>query len=78
MDPYWNPAVENQGLDRIYRLGQERPVIMTKFIVQQSIEEQMLELQRRKTELANRVGARRLTGDDAKRQRNEELKLLFS
>lgn len=78
MDPYWNPAVENQGLDRIYRLGQQRPVVMTKFIVQQSIEEQMLELQRRKTELANRVGARRLTGDDAKRQRNEELKLLFS
>ncbi|WFD01828.1 1-phosphatidylinositol 4-kinase [Malassezia obtusa] len=78
LDPYWNPAVENQGLDRIYRLGQQRPVIMTKFIVQQSIEEQMLELQRRKTELANRVGARRLTGDDAKRQRNEELKLLFS
>ncbi|WFD41741.1 1-phosphatidylinositol 4-kinase [Malassezia psittaci] len=78
LDPYWNPAVENQGLDRIYRLGQVRPVIMTKYIVQQSIEEQMLELQRRKTELANRVGARRLTGDDAKRQRNEELKLLFS
>lgn len=78
MDPYWNPAVENQGLDRIYRLGQQRPVVMTKFIVHKSIEEQMLELQRRKTELANRVGARRLTGDDAKRNRNEELKLLFS
>ncbi|WFD30148.1 1-phosphatidylinositol 4-kinase [Malassezia sp. CBS 17886] len=88
MDPYWyaldavplthrNPAVESQGLDRIYRLGQTRPVVMTKFIMSHSIEEQMLELQRRKLELANRVGSRRLV-DDAKAQRNDELKLLFS
>lgn len=78
MDPYWNPAVENQGLDRVHRLGQQRPVITTKFIMSQSIEEQMLALQKRKMELANRVGSRRLSGGDAKEQRNEELKLLFS
>lgn len=78
MEPYWNPAVENQGLDRVHRLGQRRPVLTTKFIMSLSIEEQMLELQRRKTELANSVGDRRLSGEDAKAQRNEELKLLLA
>ncbi|WFD33700.1 1-phosphatidylinositol 4-kinase [Malassezia cuniculi] len=76
MDPYWNPAVENQGLDRVHRLGQTRPVVTTKFIMQKSIEEKMLALQRYKMELANRVGSRRIS--DAKQNRNEELKLLFS
>ncbi|PKI85613.1 hypothetical protein MVES_000712 [Malassezia vespertilionis] len=61
MEPYWNPAVENQGLDRIYRLGQTRPVLMTKFIVERSIEEQMLVLQRRKMELANQVASQETT-----------------
>lgn len=76
VDPYWNPAVENQGLDRVHRLGQNRPVITTKFVMEQSIEEKMLALQRHKTELANRVGSRRPM--DTKQHRTEELKLLFS
>lgn len=76
LDPYWNPAVEQQGLDRIYRLGQGRPVIMTKLIVQKSIEEKLLELQRRKLELANRVG--RQTDAERQQQRTEDLQLLFS
>lgn len=76
MDPYWNPAVESQGLDRVHRLGQSRPVVTTKFVMERSIEEKMLELQRHKLELANRVGSRRAS--DTKQHRNEELKLLFS
>ena len=78
IDPYWNPAIENQGLDRIHRLGQQRPVIMTKYIMNQSIEEKLLELQQRKLEIANRVGSRRPSAGDAKKQRTDELKLLFS
>jgi SWI/SNF-related matrix-associated actin-dependent regulator of chromatin subfamily A3 len=73
MEPYWNPAIENQGLDRVHRMGQNRPVITTKFIMDNSIEENMLELQKRKLKLAESVGEKR----SAERQR-EELNLLFS
>jgi len=73
MEPYWNPAIENQGLDRVHRMGQTRPVITTKFIMSNSIEENMLELQKRKLKLAESVGEKRT----AERQR-EELNLLFS
>ena len=80
LDPYWNPAVEQQGLDRIHRLGQKRPIVMTKFIMQRSIEEKLLELQKRKLELASQVGRRtdRRTDHDAKQQRTEDLRLLLS
>jgi len=70
IDPYWNPAVENQGLDRIYRLGQRRPVVLTRFIMKKSIEENMLELQKRKMELAEQVGQRR--GPQSAQERREE------
>ena len=73
MEPYWNPAIENQGLDRVHRMGQTRPVITTKFIMANSIEENMLELQKRKLRLAESVGEKR----NAEQQR-EELNLLFS
>ncbi|KAK0567375.1 hypothetical protein OC844_000265 [Tilletia horrida] len=70
IDPYWNPAVENQGLDRIHRLGQRKPVVLTRFIMKKSIEENMLELQKRKMELAEQVGKRR--GPQTAAERREE------
>lgn len=73
MEPYWNPATENQGLDRIHRMGQTRPVVMTKYIMGSSIEENMLELQKRKMQLAESVGSKRRTAV----QRDEELGILF-
>lgn len=79
MDPYWNPAVENQGLDRIHRMGQTRPVITTKYIMRHSIEENMLRLQKRKMMIAEKVGSKRqVASADARRdERREELKILF-
>lgn len=76
LDPYWNPAVEQQGLDRIHRMGQLRPVIMTKFIMHQSIEEKLLVLQERKMELANCVG--QPSTEDRRQERTKDLQLLFS
>lgn len=67
LEPYWNPAAENQGLDRVHRMGQVRPVITTKFVVAQSIEERMLAVQKHKLELARSVGdhgERRRAGGD--------------
>lgn len=47
-DPWWNPAVENQATDRAYRIGQKRTVYSIKLIAQDSVEERVLALQRRK------------------------------
>ena len=48
LDPWFNPAVEEQAMDRVHRLGQEHPVVVTRFIVRGSVEEKMLQLQERK------------------------------
>ncbi|KAJ1030113.1 hypothetical protein NDA16_001026 [Ustilago loliicola] len=78
MDPYWNPAVENQGLDRVHRMGQTRPVITTKYIMRHSIEENMLRLQKRKMMLAEKVGSKRQIGAEARREeRREEMRILL-
>lgn len=84
MDPYWNPAVENQGLDRVHRMGQTRPVITTKYVMRHSIEENMLRLQKRKMMLAEAAGNKRQIGAGAggsaqarRDERREELKILF-
>lgn len=50
-DPWWNPAVENQATDRAYRIGQQRTVYSVKLIAQDSVEERVLALQRKKQRL---------------------------
>ncbi|MCM2351402.1 MAG: DEAD/DEAH box helicase [Bacteriovoracaceae bacterium] len=52
LDPWWNPAVENQAIDRIHRIGQKLPVNAYRLIAKDSIEEKVLELQAMKSELA--------------------------
>ncbi|XP_028587090.2 helicase-like transcription factor isoform X1 [Podarcis muralis] len=52
MDPAWNPAAEDQCFDRCHRLGQKQDVVITKFIVKNSVEENMLKIQEKKKELA--------------------------
>ena len=52
-DPWWNPAVENQATDRAYRIGQDKPVFVYKYIIENSIEEKILKIQQNKAELAN-------------------------
>ena len=54
-DPWWNPAAESQATDRAHRLGQDKPVFVYKLIVAGSIEEKILALQERKSELAERI-----------------------
>ncbi|ORX37998.1 SNF2 family N-terminal domain-domain-containing protein [Kockovaella imperatae] len=48
MDSWWNPSVEYQAMDRIHRLGQHRPVKVVKLVVQDSIEDQIVQLQSKK------------------------------
>ena len=51
-DPWWNPAVENQATDRAYRIGQDKPVFVYKYIIENSIEEKIQKIQQNKAELA--------------------------
>jgi len=55
VDPWWNPAVEQQATDRAHRLGQTRTVMVYKLVVAGSIEERILALQARKAALAEGV-----------------------
>jgi len=53
LDPWWNPAVEDQASDRAHRIGQERPVTIYRLIMQDSIEERIVRLHRDKRALAS-------------------------
>ncbi|MCE7065983.1 DEAD/DEAH box helicase [Dyadobacter sp. CY326] len=53
VDPWWNPAVENQAIDRSYRIGQKKNVIAVRLICPGTIEEKIMELQESKKELAD-------------------------
>jgi SNF2 family DNA or RNA helicase len=57
LDPWWNPAVEAQAIDRAHRIGQERPVFAYRMIAQDTVEERVLELQKHKRELAEAIFA---------------------
>lgn len=80
MDPWWSFATEAQAIDRVHRMGQLRDVSVTRFVVKDSIEGRMLRVQERKMNIAGSLGLR-VGGDgsedDKKRERIEELKLLF-
>jgi SNF2 family DNA or RNA helicase len=70
MDPWWNPAVEDQASDRAHRLGQTRPVTIYRLVARDTIEERIVALHRSKrdlaeallegTEAAARLGAKEL------------------
>jgi non-specific serine/threonine protein kinase len=51
MDPWWNPAVENQASDRAHRIGQTEQVTITRLIMRHTIEEKMMALKEQKTQL---------------------------
>jgi SNF2 family DNA or RNA helicase len=54
-DPWWNPAVEQQAVDRTHRIGQTKSVFNYKFITKDTVEEKILALQQSKKELANNI-----------------------
>ncbi|MDB4962413.1 MAG: SNF2-related protein [Myxococcales bacterium] len=69
VDPWWNPAVEDQAADRAHRIGQDKPVMVYRMVARDTVEERILELQARKRALANAAlsdagGAAAITRDD--------------
>jgi SNF2 family DNA or RNA helicase len=61
MDPWWNPAVEDQATDRAHRIGQTKPVMVYRIIARGTIEEQILKMHDEKRDLVDGV----LSGSDA-------------
>lgn len=73
MEPHYNPAAEAQAVDRIHRLGQKRPVKCVRFIMKDSFELKILDLQKKKTELANLTFSqgKKLTKEQMSKQKLE-------
>lgn len=76
MDPWWNPAVERQAIDRAYRIGQTKPVFVFRLIMRDSVEEKVLEMQARKRDIADQL----IQVEDSfvKRLSVEDIRGLFS
>jgi SNF2 family DNA or RNA helicase len=74
MDPWWNPAVEDQASDRAHRIGQTRPVTIYRLVAQDTIEEKIVDLHKTKRALADSL----LEGSDmaAKMSADDMLALL--
>jgi superfamily II DNA or RNA helicase len=69
IDPWWNPAVEDQAADRAHRIGQDKSVMVYRMVARDTVEERILELQARKRALADAAladagGAAAITRDD--------------
>lgn len=77
LDIHWNPQVDAQAEDRIHRHGQTRDVVIKRYIVKDSVEENLLEVQARKEKLAEGALEEAKEGDE-KQARLAELQLLFS
>lgn len=75
-DPWWNPAAEWQAADRVHRLGQRRPVQITRLIVENSIESRIVELQEKKAQMIQAT----VSTDEAAMNRltPEDMSFLFS
>jgi SNF2 family DNA or RNA helicase len=76
LDPWWNPAVEFQAIDRAHRIGQTRKVFAYRLIVRDTVEEKVLELQNRKRELIKSI----ITEENSlvRNLKMEDIELLFS
>jgi len=75
LDPWWNPAVEAQAIDRTHRIGQTRRVFASRLIARDTVEEKVLELQQSKRDLAESI----IGGDGSliARIRREDLEVLL-
>lgn len=76
LDPWWNPAVEQQAIDRTHRIGQTRQVFAYRLIAKDTVEEKVLELQKAKRALADAI----ITADNSliSSMGREELEMLLS
>ncbi|NXE05817.1 TTF2 factor, partial [Lophotis ruficrista] len=75
LDMHWNPALEDQACDRIYRVGQQKDVVIHRFVCEGTVEEKIVQLQRRKKVLAQQVLSGK--GETLTKLTLADLKILF-
>ncbi|KAJ7427048.1 hypothetical protein BTVI_01447 [Pitangus sulphuratus] len=75
LDMHWNPALEDQACDRIYRVGQKKDVVIHRFVCEGTVEEKILQLQTRKKGLAQQVLSGK--GEALTKLTLADLKILF-
>ncbi|NXT11756.1 TTF2 factor, partial [Prunella fulvescens] len=75
LDMHWNPALEDQACDRIYRVGQKKDVVIHRFVCEGTVEEKILQLQKRKKGLAQQVLSGK--GETFTKLTLADLKILF-
>uniref|UniRef100_U3JT92 Transcription termination factor 2 n=2 Tax=Ficedula albicollis TaxID=59894 RepID=U3JT92_FICAL len=75
LDMHWNPALEDQACDRIYRVGQRKDVVIHRFVCEGTVEEKILQLQKRKKGLAQQVLSGK--GETSTKLTLADLKILF-
>ncbi|KAG7376078.1 DNA helicase rad5 [Phytophthora pseudosyringae] len=69
LDPWWNPGVEEQAVDRVHRLGQTQDVRVKRYVVADTVEDMILQLQQRKEKLAKHVLVAAKTHDERRGER---------
>jgi len=74
VDPWWNPAAEMQALSRAHRIGQDKPVMVYRFISSDSIEEKIIALQNKKSQLSDTFVS---SNNPLKQMNFEEIEHLF-
>ncbi|QRV83192.1 hypothetical protein RhiJN_11208 [Ceratobasidium sp. AG-Ba] len=75
MDFWWNRAAENQAIDRIHRIGQTRTVYVKHFVIKETIEKRVLQIQKRKTAIVK--GAFGQAGNKGTKESIQNMKLMF-
>ncbi|MCL7024010.1 hypothetical protein MKW94_023321 [Papaver nudicaule] len=77
LDLWWNPTTEDQAIDRAHRLGQTRPVTVTRLAVSDTVEDRILKLQKKKRELVASVFGDHKFGGSSARLSVDDLRFLF-
>ena len=74
IDPWWNPAVEDQAIERVHRIGQTKEVNVMRFVCKGTVEERMLQVQEKKRVLIQKVIYNQ---EEKKKQNLEDMKYIL-
>ncbi|RCV35545.1 hypothetical protein SETIT_7G248400v2 [Setaria italica] len=77
LDPWWNPYAEDQAVDRAHRIGQTRPVTVSRFTVKDTVEDRILALQEKKRTMVQSAFGEDGSSGNATRLTDEDLRYLF-
>jgi superfamily II DNA or RNA helicase len=77
VDPYWNPSVEAQAIDRVHRMGQKMPVTAVRLMIKNSVEEKLHKIQVKKASLAN-LSLKKMSRKELMEQKVGSTRLLLS